>query len=95
MEAALVEIRRGTDAAGRKLTVKPTKVVVLDWRDDATAVALAKRVDPRPPGSRNEYQAGLMRIIRAAKREGITPAEWREKYGDEPPEPIVRGKKRR
>ena len=55
----------------------------------------AKRVDPRPPGSRNEYQAGLMRIIRAAKREGITPVEWRAKYGDEPPEPIVRGKKRR
>ena len=54
-----------------------------------------KRVDPRPPGSRNEYQAGLMRIIRAAKREGITPVEWRAKYGDEPPEPIVRGKKRR
>ncbi len=57
-----------------------------------TTAPTSKRVEMRPPGSRNEYQAGLMRIIRAAKRDGITPAEWRAKYGDEPP-PVTRKKK--
>ena len=51
----------------------------------STTAPTSKRVETRPRGSRNDYQAGLMRIIRAAEREGITPAQWRAKHGDKPP----------
>jgi hypothetical protein len=53
-----------------------------------------KRVETRPRGSRNDYQAGLMRIIRAAEREGITPAQWRAKHGDKPPALVRKRKKK-
>lgn len=60
----------------------------------STTAPTSKRVETRPRGSRNDYQAGLMRIIRAAEKEGITPAQWRAKHGDKPPALVRKRKKK-